>query len=228
MLFDIRECVPWLCSVKVNWIRLEQKSTELSICLWQQGRGSEYNDTSFDHCPKSQEHAAHALPEPESQVSVEFKGLQWIILLWTCPAAFWIHLKSRICGLLQWEAPQLSYVMCEMCLPVFACFEPFNYCFHLMIPNACIRIDHKESFPTYCLCAAFHLLCLSILLFRFLFCKVLMSLAGSHLEAVSHLWWLLLPSPGLFFISTLFFSKQKAQTVPGFQDAGKPWIYSVA
>ena len=116
VLLDIRKCVPWLCSVKVNCIRLEQKSTELSICLWQQARGSKYNDTSFDHCPKSQEHAAHALPEPEAQVFVEFKGLQWIILLWTWPVAFWTRLKFHICRLLQWEVPQLSYVMCQKCL----------------------------------------------------------------------------------------------------------------
>lgn len=110
----------------------------------------------------------------------------------------------------------------------FACYEPFNYWFHLMILNSCIRIDHKEQFSTSCLFATFHLLCLSFVIFCFPSQKVLIGLAVSHLVAVSCLRWLLLLSPGHFFISTLFFSKQKDQTAPSFQDAGKSWIYAAA
>lgn len=90
-----------------------------------------------------------------------------------------------------------------------------------MIPNSCIRIDHKESFSTYCLCAAFHLLCLSILiLFPILKDPNLFSCFSFGNGFIPLMTFAAFP--WTFFISTFFFSKQEDQTVPSFQDAGKP------
>ena len=111
------------------------------------------------------------------------------------------------------QVPAVRSSTAELCdvwkVSPFACFEPLNCWFYLMIPNSCIRIDHKKSFSTYCLCAALLLLCLSILIFSFLSWKVLISLAVSHLEAVSYLWWLLLLSLDFFHFHFIFFETER-------------------
>lgn len=105
--------------------------------------------------------------------------------------------------------------MCEV--PPSACFEPFNYWFHLTILNCYIRRDRKQSFPICCPHAIFLspccLLCLSIL--------VTASPPGRSQSVQLFLIWKLFHTfddfccfpLDFFFGSTLFFLKQKDQIV---------------
>lgn len=185
--------------------------------------GADPEWSSFDPCPKSLEHAACALPEPLPQHFVEFEGLQWITLLWTCPAAFWTHLKFPLCRFLQGEEPQLSSGLCE---------KGLFWTFQLLISLRGPKFLHSNrpqwlisSLLSLCLIPSSVPLCPNFLFpilkgpnlfgcFSFGSCFIpLMTFAAF---------------PWTFFISTLLFSKQKAQTVPSSQDAGKPWIDAVA
>lgn len=140
MPLDIRER-SWAVSVKLCCVRWEQKSRELPLPV---SGGSTCRDTSFDPCPKSLEHAACALPEPQAQPFVEFKGLQWIILLQTCPAAFWTHLKLLLFLYFQLLLASIYELLMRnwVCLPGFqqgtdSVLQPLEQSWHHSMKGIC-------------------------------------------------------------------------------------------
>lgn len=216
MLVDIREWIPWLCSAEVSCIKVEQNP--LSAVSAFDSRREGPNIMILPLVPKAWTH---------SSCTSWDRGWFSCCCCWVWIPSMSFFYKPVHCFLSLYKTSYLSAASMRSSTAgwcnVRSLILPILSLLVTGFTNYYIRRDHSH----------FQVPCLLSVSCASQFWFLLPILEGPHLFSCSH--WKMFHSLDdfccfsldFFFSSTLFFLKQKEQTVPSCQGAGKPSIAAV-